>query len=446
MPQIDFPLVNRIDAFKDSFIMSENAIGVFNNYLTKLGGAYYFPFGGIKKGLVITDPHIIEHVLLTNYKNYKKSDIQNKKMGAFLGDGLLTSHGSYWLTQRRIIQEGFKKDKLKSYLQNMDSILDRRLNNIAPTQLQDFDLATFLTHVAFEMVMGSLFTHNLKEDELNQITYTIITVQKYILDQIIQPYLIPFTKISGVYSNLQRNRRNADNILLKIIKNRKQSNVAANDMLDILLKARYDETGEGMTEEQILMESMQLIVAGHETSATALFWTFYLLTQHQDIYCKVKKELDGCEEITTESLMKLTYCVQVIQEALRIYPPFWMIDREAINDDYVSGYKIRKGTMLLIYIYGIHNNDKFWSQPDKFNPERFSSMNPKKETPFTYLPFGAGPKGCIGGNYATIQMLIILKKMLSKFNISANSKITSLEPLIMLKPKNKIYFTLTVSK
>lgn len=191
------------------------------------------------------------------------------------------------------------------------------------------------------------------------------------------------------------------------------------------------------------MESMQLIVAGHETSSTSLLWTIYLLSQHPEAYRKVKAELDNLEEISMDSLMDLTYTVLVIQESLRMYPPFWMIDRQAIADDEVEGYKIKKGTMVLVYIYGIHHSEKYWQQPDTFDPERFSGVNPKKESPFTYLPFGAGPKGCIGGNYAMLQMLVILKKVLSKFDISLDKKSVELAPFIILKPKEKILFNLT---
>ena len=198
-----------------------------------------------------------------------------------------------------------------------------------------------------------------------------------------------------------------------------------------------------MTEQQVLMESMQLIVAGHETSSTSLLWTIYLLTQHPEVYQKVKAELDSMNEISMENLMILTYTKQLIQESLRMYPPFWMIDRQALEDDEVEGCMIKKGTMVLIYIYGIHHSEKHWQHPDIFNPERFSGTNPKKESPFTYLPFGAGPKGCIGGNYAMLQMLTILKKLVSKFEISLAKKEVELSPFIILKPKDKILYNLT---
>jgi len=443
MENTQWPIVNRFEAFNDSLTMSGNAIGVFNKYLESLGDSYYFRFGGLKKTLVTADPKIIEHILQKNYKNYIKSDIQTKKMGQFLGDGLLTSHGPHWLTQRRIIQEGFKKDKLKSYLSKMEETVEHNLKNLEADSLNSVDLAKFLTVVSFEMVMTTLFTQRINQAELNHIAYTIHTVQKYILKQIVQPYTSLWSKISSEYSCHQKKRAEADRIILNIIRNRKQSEDSTADILDILLQARYEETGTGMTEQQVLMESMQLIVAGHETSSTSLLWTIYLLTQHPEVYSMVKAELDSMDEISMESLMGLTYTTQVIQESMRMYPPFWMIDRQALNDDHVEGYSIQKGTMVLIYTYGIHHSEKYWQQPDVFNPDRFSGTNPKKESPFTYLPFGAGPKGCIGGNYAMLQMLILLKRIVSTFDISLEKKVVELSPYIILKPKEKILFNLT---
>jgi cytochrome P450 len=437
------PIVNRFEAFSDSLTMSGNAIAVFDKYLHSLGDSYYFRFGGLKKTLITTDPIIVGHVLQKNYKNYTKSEIQTSKMGRFLGEGLLTSHGPHWLTQRRIIQEGFKKDKLRSYLNKMAETVDVNLEKVVNDSHKSVDLAQFLTVVSFEMVMSSLFTQRINQTELNHIAHTIQTVQKYILKQIVQPYSSLWSSVSGEYSRHQKNRADADRIILNLIRNRKQSKDLTADILDILLQARYEETGLGMTEQQVLMESMQLIVAGHETSSTSLLWTLYLLTQHPEVYRKVKAELDSMEEISMESLMGLSYTTQVIQESMRMYPPFWMIDRQALNEDQVNGHRIKKGTMVLIYVYGIHHSEKYWQQPEVFNPESFSRINPKKESPFTYLPFGAGPKGCIGGNYAMLQMLIILKKILSKFDISIDKKVVELSPYIILKPKDKILFNLT---
>ncbi|MBL7793637.1 MAG: cytochrome P450 [Saprospiraceae bacterium] len=441
------PSVHRFQGFWDSLNMSENPIRVFSRYLDKLGSSYYFPFGGIKQALVTTDPLLIEHVLQKNYKNYGKSEIQTKKMGQFLGDGLLTSHGSYWLTQRRIIQEGFKKDRLQSYLQGMEEIVSRNLIALGAQTNTSTNLDTFLKKVTFEMVMGSLFSERIDPKDLQTVAYTIGAVQKYILNQIVQPYLTPWTKISGEYSQHQRNRELSDQVIRSIIQNRKGQYHPQADILDILLQVKYQETGKGMTDSQILQESMQLIVAGHETSSTVLLWTIYLLTQHPEIYEKVKSELEGLSNISMESLSTLTYTLQVLQEAMRLYPPFWMIDREALADDEVGGIRIDKGTMVLVYIYGVHHSSEYWEDPDSFNPNRFHGGNPKKETPFTYLPFGAGPKGCIGGNYATLQMLVILKKLLAAYEITfTGGKNVGIAPLIMLKPKEELFFNLKERK
>ena len=444
---MNIPKVSRIRSFSESLRMKSNPILIFSKHQKILGNTYYYHLGGVKKALITSSPVIIEHVLQKNYKNYSKSEIQKKKMGHFLGDGLLTSHGAYWITQRRIIQEGFKKDKLKSYIQTMDRIVLDTMEKIkAEARLRPIDLNKYLRQVTFEMVMGTLYSDSLSEVELNKIGNTISTIQKFILKQIVQPYLNFWYKFTGELERHEKQRESADKIIFDVIQKRNQSSNNYSDLLQTLIDARYKETGLGMTEKQILMESMQLIVAGHETSSTALSWTIYLLMQNQEAFKIVRQEMEALNENELpdlEDLSKFEYTMQVIDEALRLYPPFWMLDRESIEDDEIEGYKIPKGTMVLIYLYGLHHSNKFWEKPEIFDPARFQRANKVNHVPYSYIPFGAGPKGCLGGNYATLQMLIILQRLLKKFDLSLDTQETVIsEPLIILKPKGNIYYNI----
>jgi cytochrome P450 len=211
-----------------------------------------------------------------------------------------------------------------------------------------------------------------------------------------------------------------------------------------LMDARYSD-GEGMKDELILSESMQLLVAGHETSSNALSWLLYLLSSRPDCLEKVRQEFDsvlGEAPLNHSDVPKFEFTTQVIMEALRLYPPFWMIDRMAIADDRVGDIAIPSGSTVIVYVYGAHHAPRHWQNPENFDTGRFTKGNEKLQSPFTYLPFGAGPRGCIGGNYAMLQILMILSVLLRKYDLHlAPGQIIEARPMVILRPKHGIRMT-----
>ncbi len=433
-------------SFFDSKKMMNNPVEIFTKYTRLLGDTYSFHFGGVKPAMVTSNPDIIQHVLQKNYTNYQKSEIQVKRLGHFLGPGLLTSHGKYWLTQRRLIQEGFKKDKLVTYTKIMEQVVSEAFEEIdKKADEQVLDIASFMKELTFKMVMRTLFSNSLNEKELKTIGYSITTVQQFILKTIVQPYLNPWFKVSGILRKYENLTKESDKIIMGIVKNRRKIKEPNPDMLQTLLNAKYDETGTGMTDEQIQMESMQLIVAGHETSSTGLSWILYLLTQHPDSFKKVKEEINNLTDtgFDIKQYDKLEYTIQVIEESLRLYPPFWMVDRVSMEDDEVMGYVIPKNTTVLVFIHGVQHSSEYWEDPEKFNPDRFNKRKAKKHQPFTQIPFGGGPRVCIGGNYAMQQMLLILTKMIRRYDISlAQYDPVEIGPMLILRPKGKMNMNL----
>ena len=189
------------------------------------------------------------------------------------------------------------------------------------------------------------------------------------------------------------------------------------------MDARYSD-GEGMSDELVLSESMQLLVAGHETSSNALSWLLYLLSSRPDCLERLRQEFDsvlGEAPLSYSDVPKFEFATQVIQEALRLYPPFWMVDRMALADDRAGDLDIPRGSTVVVFIYGAHHSPQYWENPESFDPERFTKANEKLHTPFTHLPFGAGPRGCIGGNYAMLQILMILSVLLRKYDLPSGS-------------------------
>ncbi|MEO6456240.1 MAG: cytochrome P450 [Ginsengibacter sp.] len=442
------PEISRRRAFADAPRMIKNPIEIFDEYTALAGDTYIFHFGGVKKAIVSSNPKFIQHVLKTNYENYHKSDIQLKRMGQFLGNGLLTSHGKYWLTQRRLIQQAFHKDQLAALIFIMQEVLDKSIAGLEDEMNAGaIDIYTEMMKITFRMATRSLFSTSLSEEELDTISNGISTIQKFMVKQIVQPFLNPWFRASGILRKYNNMRFRSDKIIFDyIIKRRADKDRKYNDLLQILFDARYED-GEGMNDLQVLSESMQLLVAGHETSSNAISWTLYLLCKHPESIKKIREEIStelGNAPMQFTDIPKLQYTTQVIEESLRLYPPFWLIDREASEPDNIMGINIPKGTMVISYIYGLHHSANYWDNPEEFIPERFSKENKKLHQPFTHLPFGGGPRGCIGGNYAMMQILVILVTLLRKFNfdLMPDKKIGKL-PMIILRPKDGIKMRFT---
>jgi cytochrome P450 len=426
--------------------MFRNPVQILSKYHETFGDTFRFYLGGLKEAIVTIDPAIIQHVLKTNAENYQKSEIQVKRMGHFLGKGLLTTHGEAWRTQRRLIQKGFDRkqlDALSSIMQ--DSVAESLRDFDKQIHSGPVDIYPQLMKITFAMVARSLFGARLKDEDINLVSDTICTVQEFIVRQTLQPYLNPWFAASGELRKHEDMRTRADAVLLDYIKKRRNE-APGHDLLQTLMDARYSD-GEGMSDELILSESMQLLVAGHETSSNALSWLLYLLSSRPDCLERVRQEFDsvlGEAPLSHSDVPRLEFATQVIQEALRLYPPFWMIDRMAVADDRVGDIVIPRGSMIIVYVYGAHHAPRYWHNPETFDTDRFIKGNEKLRTPFTYLPFGGGPRGCIGGNYAMLQILMILSVLLRKYDFElVPGQMIEARPMVILRPKNGIRMTFT---
>jgi cytochrome P450 len=426
--------------------MARNPVQVLSRYNEIFGDTFRIRIGGLKEALVTIDPAVIQHVLKTNAENYQKSEIQVKRMGHFLGKGLLTTHGEAWRTQRRLIQTGFDRKQLDALSSIMQESLAESLRDF-DRQIRSgpVDIYPHLMRITFAMVARSLFGARLKDEDIDLVSHTICTVQEFIVRQTLQPYLNPWFAVSGQLRKHEDMRTRADAVLLEYIRKRRNE-APGHDLLQTLMDARYSD-GQGMPDELILSESMQLLVAGHETSSNALSWLLYLLSSRPECLEKIRQEFDsvlGEAALGYSDVPKFEFTTQVICEALRLYPPFWMVDRMAIADDRVGDLAIPRGSTVIVYVYGAHHAPRYWENPESFDPERFTKENDKLRTPFTYLPFGAGPRTCIGGNYAMLQILMILSDLLRKYDFQlAPGQCIEARPMVILRPKHGIRMTFT---
>src|ERR1700685_2333988 len=337
----------------DSRAMARNPVQVLSKYTELLGDTFRLYFGGVKEAIVTTSPGVIQHVLKTNSENYHKSEIQTRRMGHFLGKGLLTSHGEVWRTQRRLIQKGFERKQLEILSSVMQDSLAESLRDFdKQARAGPVDIYPHLMKITFGMVGRSLFGARLKDEDIGLISRPISTVQEFMVRQTIQPYLNPWFAVSGELRKHEEMRSRAFGVLDEYLQRRRKE-APGHDLLQILMDARYSD-GQGMPDELILSESMQLLVAGHETSSNALSWLLYLLSSRPDCLERLREDFDavrGGEPLTYSHVPKLEFAAKVVQEGLRFSPPFWMVDRMALADDRAGDIDIPRDSTVVVLIY-----------------------------------------------------------------------------------------------
>jgi cytochrome P450 len=405
----------------------KNPIGTMEESMRKFDGTYAVNLG-TRRLIATQDPGFIDYVLRTNHKNYHKSAIQTEELGKFLGKGLLTINGEYWLKQRRLIQPGFHIDKIHALYAIIKTTVDDFLTTFPTGKV---DVYPLMHKLAFEIVINSLFNIKVPQETRDDLNDFINEVQAFVIKDLRQPHKSWWFKLSGeVKKNLKRAER-ARNIIRDIINTRKQSNQKFNDLLDMLLDARYEDTGEPMHEDQVIDEILIVLIAGHETTANALSWTLYLLANHKTELDKLKQATVG---LTINETVSTNALAAVIKESMRLYPPAWISDRVALQDDAYNNFTYPKGSIIILFYYGLHRDAKHWESPTAFIPSRFAKENEDKRKPKAYYPFGGGPRLCIGNNFAMAEMAIFLQTMIHAFDLSPTDQQPQSNPLITLRP------------
>lgn len=426
--------------------MIRNPVAVFETYRADLGPTFSFHFGGARPTVVTTDPVVLEHVLRGNRDNYEKSDIQVARMVEFQGTGLVNSHGDVWLRQRRLLAHGFRPSHLQTLLPLQQGVLQELMAGFdGEAQRGPVDIHQQMVRFTLRLVGRALFGRSLADRELQQIGDAITEIQAFIVRQVVQPYKRPWFHLTGEYARHQRTRAEADALVLRHIQSRLEGHGSDGDFLRLLMETPYHDTGERMGQAQVLIESLQLMVAGNETSSNALTWILYLLARHPRYIRDLRDEVEaivGDDPFTYQNLHQLPGTLRVIDEALRLYPPFWTIDRIALHDDDVAGIRIPAGTLVMPYIYGTHRNPAHWPDADTFDPSRFEPDRSKARHPFAYIPFGGGPRICIGNNMAVMQLLLIVATFVRTYDFRLTTdRPVDIRPMMLLRPDGAVTMT-----
>jgi cytochrome P450 len=398
--------------------------------LNSLPGYYWYMF---------THPLAVEHILQTHQQTYRKPEVFNRPMSLLVGNGLVVSEGELWMRQRRLAQPAFHKTRLAQLAQAMVSTIEEQIQN---WERQEPETIIDITHemgaLTLAIVGKALFSTDLQTYS-EQVGSTLRIALEHVNYRMGHIYALP------EWIPTKRNRQfisakaELDSVVMEIINKRRQSGKEENDLLSALLHATDDESGESMSNELLRDEVITLMIAGHDTTAAALTWTFYLLDKNPDkeaiLLDELKSTLDG-RIPTVEDLPNLPYTRMVIEESMRLYPPAWGLIREAKEDDEISGYTVRKGRPISLIQYITHKHPEFWDEPLAFMPERFEKDKVAQRPKFAYFPFGGGQRVCIGREFSLMEGTLALAAIAQriKFMPMPNQNIEP-DPTFTLRPK-----------
>jgi cytochrome P450 len=402
--------------------------------MEKFSGTYSTFLPGKGKIILTEDPDFIQYILRDNHNNYQKSELSTKTAARLFGNGLLFSNGQSWLQQRRMIQPGFHHDKIKGLYEIIIRSSGEFISGIPSGE--NIDVYAQMHNLTFSVLIHSLFDINLSAGTISELSRSFTDLQDFLLKDVNEPYRKLLYPFSGADRAIIQKSKKIKGILKKIISDRREEKIPHNDLLDILLNTRYEDSGTVMTEEQILDEIHVLLFAGHETTANTLSWLLYLIATNPEVKTRLQTSI---ENINILDSPKNEYINAVISEAMRLFPAAWMTERVSLADDQFNGFSFPGGTIIIPFFYGLHRNRKYWSKKDAFNPERFIFSDPAKSKKIkNFFPFGAGPRMCIGNNFAMAEMAFILHEFLLNFDVFPTDKIPDMWPLITLRPRKLI--------
>lgn len=430
----EFPIVPLTSFIKHSLEILKNPLPFHRKNFENLGDTFQLNVGFKTHIFFSRDAKFLEYVLQKNQRNYTKSKIQTEEVAKYLGKGLLTAEGEHWKKQRKLIQPAFHKQKIKGLL---TTIQEQIRDNYSQLKTNNkFDIFPIFNDLAFQVVAKALFSSTSEKKDIAQLQHITEDSQRMLVKELRQPYLGWWFSLSGKIQEYKNLTEDARQILKKIVEQRKKSNTRFNDLLDLLLDSKYED-GTAMEEKQLMDEILILFVAGHETTSNSLTFTSQLLALHPEWQERIFKEAKTLNS-NTNDLMEIVaqskICQQVIEESMRLYPPAYFIDRLNYKTDEYNGIKIKPQSDLLFSIYEIHRHPKLWENPDEFQPERFE--NGGRQYSSQYFPFGAGPRKCIGNNFAMFEMIIGVRELVLHYKIKPKFATIGITPLITLKPNN----------
>lgn len=390
---------------------------------------------------LINHPDFIEQILQKRSANYDKETRSSAYIKSVTGDSLLTCNGEFWKRQRRMDQPAFHHCQIAGFATKMTDAAQRMLERWSGKP--SLDVASEMAHLTYSIVGETLFSFNTGEDAAT-VERAMRVILPHIFSRMGQLIHLPLSVPTPANRRFHRALAAVDEVVYRIIRQHRKAEVSGetkNDLLSMLLRARDGETGTGLSDTQLRNETITFLLAGHETTANALTWIFYLISQNpeveQTLLAEISAVLDG-QTPKLEDVSKLTFTKSVIQESMRLYPPIWIIERRVIAEDKIGGYTLPRGSSVVISPYALHRHPGFWDRPEVFDPSRFPRGNPP-----AYLPFGLGPRFCIGNEFAMLEAQLITVMVLQKFQLRlVQGHPVEPQPDITLRSKHGMKMTL----
>lgn len=386
--------------------------------------------------VLLTNPDAIRHVLVENHKNYQKSR-NYAGLKVILGQGLVTSEGDVWKKQRKLAQPAFHRERIASFVRAMSECTTDMLarwdrENVGGV----FDVHKEMMRLTFRIVGRALLSRDLDGDA-SAIGEALSIGLRWANDYAEALVPIPLGVPTPKNLRLRKAMRTFDELIFRTIAERRAQG-AKDDLLSMLLEARDEETGEPMSDALLRDELITMVSAGHETTANALSFALYLLSKHPEWARAVAEEADAVlgDAVTVEDVKKLATTSMVIEETMRLYPPVWVFERRALDVDHVGEWEIPKNATVGIAPYALHRSPAIWENPEGFDPTRFEPRAKETRHKHAYMPFGGGPRTCIGNVFALTEATLVLAMIAKQFRLEALSgRALELDALVTLRPK-----------
>jgi cytochrome P450 len=404
----------------------------------QFGDVAYYHVGPLKV-YQLNHPDLARQILVEQPEKFHKPQFIKRAFGPFAGNGLLTSDGALWRQQRRLIQPAFHHRHVATYADLMVSRALALTEGWRDGQVVQINAE--MMRLTLAVVVKSLFGAELTQEEqgIGRLMTAVLDASNQRLNSAVQiPAWVPTRR------NLRERRALAtlDAMLHDMIQTRRASGEEKPDLLSTLLTAVDEDSGARMSDQQLRDEMMTLFLAGHETTATALTWTWYLLARHPKVEARLEDELHrvlGGRTPTAADLPSLPYCEMVVREAMRLYPPAPGFTREPIEDVMIGGYEVPKGSLVTVATYALHRDPRFFDDPERFDPERFAPGWEERIPRYAYLPFGGGPRICIGNGFAMTEARLILATIAERcrLTLEGNQEVVPIQ-LVTVRPKHGI--------
>jgi cytochrome P450 len=397
--------------------VQRDAIGFTREVTRRYGDIVYYRFIS-RPSVILNHPDYARHMLQENNRNYDKEVFTYRMITWFLGDGLLTTSGDAWLRQRRLMQPAFHRKRVAGWSALMGGVAGRFLNRWERLDRPTIDVADEMILLTLAVVSRALFSLDIS-DAAGPVGHTFLDINHHYVNYVatlLAPPRVPLPRNRRFKAAVRR----LDEFAYNVIRERRARPGEHDDLLAVLLESRDEETGATLNDAQVRDEIMTLLFAGHETAANALTWTWYLIARHPEAEEQLHAEVDrvlGGRLPTADDIPNLPYTRMLVDEALRLYPPVWIIPRRAIADDEIGGYRVPKETVVNVVPFVLHRHPEFWDRPEAFEPERWLPERAADRPRYAYIPFGGGPRLCIGNSFALTEMQLVVATLAQRFRL-----------------------------